>query len=304
MLKKISLMFIFIVAIFLTPNTTHADEDVVLLFAGDTTFGGHYPEIADTQDAHYSFKNIWKLIEDSDAFMVNCENPITEAVLKILKQFNFKMNPNLTNIFSLNRITLVNIANNHICDYGTQGLLDTIDNLDKFGIEHIGAGKNLEEARQPVVKIIKGMKIFFLGYGNYSPAGENSPGVAYRNKKDVIEDIKNAKRNGADIIIVNFHWGVERATEPTKSDVSLAKTAIDNGADVIIGHHPHVIQPIKAYRGKPIFYSLGNFIFGGNRKGARNGLLAKITITPNKEIHYEGIKLRVDGDTKYQPYEE
>jgi len=279
-------------------------EDINLVFAGDATFGGHYAVIAkeSVKDPAWSFRNIKNILESADLVMVNCENAITEADKKATKKFNFKMRPEQTEIFKHNNIGLVTIANNHVYDYGKEGLFDTIANLDKFGIEHVGAGANLEQARIPVEKIINGKRLFFLAYGNYSPATATSPGVAYRNPKYVIEDIRKAKAKGADIVIVNFHWGVERSTCPTKGDQSLAHLAIDNGADIIIGHHPHVIQPVEIYRGKIVAYSLGNFIFGGNSSGPREGMLIKVKISPENTLSYEKIILSINPKfTRYRP---
>lgn len=297
---------IVVVVVFLTIFfTSHVfARDINLVFGGDATFGGHYASIAkeSVRDPAWSFRNIKNILESADLVMVNCENAITEADKKAPKKFNFKMRPEQTEIFKHNNIGLVTIANNHVYDYGKEGLLDTIANLDKFGIEHVGAGANLEQARIPVEKIINGKRLFFLAYGNYSPATAISPGVVYRNPAYVIEDIRRAKANGSDLVIINFHWGVERSTCPTKGDQSLAHLAIDSGADIIIGHHPHVIQPVEIYKKKIIAYSLENFIFGGNSNGPKEGMLIKVKISPENALSYEKIILSINPKiTRYQP---
>lgn len=279
-------------------------EDINLVFGGDVTLGGYYSAIAkeSVKDLAWSFKNIKEIFDSADLAMINCENAITEANRKVLKKFNFKMHPEQTEIFRRNKIGLVTIANNHVYDYGKEGLLDTIVNLDKYGIEHVGAGANLEQARVPVEKIINGKKLFFLAYGNYSPATATLPGVVYRNPAYVTEDIRRAKAKGADLVIVNFHWGAELSPHPTKSDQSLAHLAIDNGADIIIGHHPHVIQPVEIYKNKIIAYSLGNFIFGGNSSGPREGMLIKVKIGSDNALSYEKIILSINPKfNRYQP---
>lgn len=279
-------------------------KDINLVFGGDVTFGGHYPRIASgwAKDPTWSFRNISNILESADVVMVNCENPITEANRKVEKKFNFKMNPQQTEIFRRSGISLVTIANNHVFDYGKEGLLDTIKNLEKYGIEHVGAGENLDQARSPVARIINGKKLFFLAYGNYSPATKNSPGVAYRYPAHVSEDIRRAKTKGADLVIVNFHWGNERDSGPTKNDQFIARLAIDNGADIIVGHHPHVIQPVEIYKSKIIAYSLGNFIFGGNSGGPEEGMLVRVKIRPDSSLSCEKIILTIGPRaTKYQP---
>ena len=296
-----AVVVVFLVGFFAGPIFA---EDINLVFGGDATFGGHYTAIAkeSAKDPTWSFRNIKEIFDSTDLAMVNCENAITEADKKVLKKFNFKMRPEQTEIFKRNNISLVTIANNHVYDYGKEGLLDTIENLDKYGIEHVGAGANLEQARNPVVKTIHGKKLYFLAYGNYSPATATSPGVAYRNPAYVIEDIRRAKARGADLVIINLHWGVERSIYPTQGDQSLAHSAIDNGADIIIGHHPHVIQPVEIYKKKIIAYSLGNFIFGGNSSGPREGMLIKVKINSDSNLSYEKIILSINPRfTRYQP---
>ena len=142
----------------------HAEEDIVLLFGGDVTLSNNYPVIATGAyvDPNYSFRKISDITKESDVFVVNCENAITNYTKKIAKKFNFKMDPQLTGVFSKNQINLVNLANNHVLDYDTRGLSDTIKYLNIFGVKHFGAGMNLQEARSPVVENVKGKKLFFF----------------------------------------------------------------------------------------------------------------------------------------------
>jgi poly-gamma-glutamate synthesis protein (capsule biosynthesis protein) len=243
------------------------------------------------------------LFRSADLVMVNCETAITRSERKEPKQFNFKMNPDLVGVFPKSGISLVTLANNHVYDYGVEGLRDTLRYLDQAGVEYVGAGMNLAEARKPVIRDIKGKRFAFLGYGNYSPATEKGPGVAYRYAEHVTEDVRRVKDSGADIVIVNFHWGVERATEPTARDKALAYLAIESGADVIVGHHPHVLQPVELYKGKVIAYSLGNFVFGGNRRAGKDSALLEILVAPSGDISHRLLPIRIDTtETRYQPY--
>lgn len=297
-------IILILLVIFSLSSPVSAQDEISFIFGGDVTFGGHYSTIAPQayKDLTWSFKNLHPFFEKADIVMVNCENAITTTDKKIEKKFNFKMDPRMIGIFAANNISIVSLANNHVYDYGKIGLDDTIKYLDGAGIAHVGAGRNLDEARKPVIKNIKSKKIFFLAYGNFSPATNSSPGVAYRHKDDVIKDIKKAKEQGADVVVVNMHWGIERDLYPTASDKELAHAAIDNGADVIIGHHPHVVQPIDIYKNKIIAYSLGNFIFGGNTSRLKEGLLIKINIKPDNSIEFKKIKIKDTSITKYQPY--
>ncbi len=281
-----------------------AERDIRLVFGGDVTLAAWYPEIVpDARDHEWPFARLQGLFRSADVVMVNCETAITRSEKREPKQFNFKMDPDLVSVFPKSGISLVTLANNHVYDYGAEGLRDTLAYLDKAGVEHVGAGMTLAEARLPVIRYIKGKRFAFLGYGNYSAATEKTPGTAYRHPEHVAEDVRLAKKSGADIVIVNFHWGLERATEPTERDRALAHLTIDNGADVIVGHHPHVLQPVEIYRGKVIAYSLGNFVFGGNRRSGKDSALLEISVTPTGDILHRLLPIRIDtAETRYQPY--
>ncbi len=297
--------FLIAVLLFLPFSLGRAAEgDIRLVFGGDVTLAAWYPEVVpDARDHEWPFARPQELFRSADVVMVNCETAITRSEKREPKQFNFKMDPDLVSVFPKSGISLVTLANNHVYDYGAEGLRDTLAYLDQAGVEHVGAGMTLAEARKPVVRDIKGKKFTFLGYGNYSAATEKGPGTAYRHPEHVAEDVRLAKKNGADIVIVNFHWGLERATEPTERDRALARLAIDSGADVIVGHHPHVLQPVEIYRGKVIAYSLGNFVFGGNRRAGKNSALLEILVVPSGGIAHRLLPIRIDtAETRYQPY--
>jgi poly-gamma-glutamate capsule biosynthesis protein CapA/YwtB (metallophosphatase superfamily) len=305
--KMVALKFkimLLLLTFLLIPSFALAEEgEITLLFGGDVTFGGAYPAIAPDpyHDFNWPFVRLRNLISQADVFMVNCENAITTYDKKVPKKFNFKMDPKLTEIFRLNKIQ-VTLANNHVYDYGSVGLLDTIRYLDQYGVDHVGAGKNLEAARKPIVKTIKGRKIFFLAYSNYAPTAGKAPGVARIDPDIILADIAKAKKDGAELVVINFHWGIERNHLPEESDRVLAHRLIDNGVDIIIGHHPHVTQPVEVYKGKIITYSLGNFIFGGNSRWPKESFLLRVLVNGNK-LSYEKIEIRIDPqETKYQPY--
>ncbi len=281
-----------------------SEGDIRLVFGGDVTLAAWYPEIVpDVRDHEWPFARLQGLFHSADVVMVNCETAITRAEKREPKQFNFKMDPDLVPVFPKSGISLVTLANNHVYDYGAEGLRDTLAYLDRAGVEHVGAGMTLAEARLPVVRDIKGKRFAFLGYGNYAAATETVPGTAYRYPEHVAEDIRLVKSNGADIVIVNFHWGLERAPEPTERDRALAHLAIDSGADIIVGHHPHVLQPTETYRGKVIAYSLGNFVFGGNRRAGKDSALLEILVAPSGGLSHRLLPIRIDtAETRYQPY--
>jgi poly-gamma-glutamate synthesis protein (capsule biosynthesis protein) len=235
-------------------------KTIIITAAGDCTLGtdesfaytGSFMDEFEKQnkDYGYFFKNVKDIFSNDDLTIVNLETTLTTATKKADKQFRFKGLPEFTEIIKAGDIETVNIANNHTMDYLEKGYSDTIENLKAaeigfFGNNHI------------YTTTIKGIKIGLLGYKGWS----NGDDV----KNQIKTDIENLKEDNCQLVIVNFHWGIERDNYPNSVQKDLGRFAIDNGADLVLGHHPHVIQGIEKYKDKYIVYSLGNFCFGGNR---------------------------------------
>jgi poly-gamma-glutamate synthesis protein (capsule biosynthesis protein) len=240
---------------------------VVLRFGGDVLLGGHYEEAA-WRDPDKAFRG-FTLFQEADLALVNLENPVTTRGTMVPKPFNFRMHPRFVRSLKNAGISVVNLANNHIFDYGGEGLDDTFRHLDSAGISHIGAGNNSTEAHTPHL-LAKGLHtVASFGYyaGGEAPgAGKHTAGVAVRDLLLASRDIKLARERGATYIVVTLHWGTEKADTPDASQRWFARSLIDAGADAIIGHHPHVLQGIERYRSGVIVYSLGNLVFGGLRR--------------------------------------
>ena len=255
-----------------------ARHQVTMVFGGDCLLAGHFGE-PEGDDPDASFDGL-SAFRDADVAMVNLECPVTVRGSRVPKPFNFRMRPETLRTFVNAGIDIVNIANNHIFDYGSEGLFDTILYLDSIGIGHVGAGRNQAGARRPVVVTRNGWTIGFLGYygGGESPAAAaDRPGVAARDLSMITEDIARLKSvDSADFVVVNLHWGTELATIPDPSQRLLAHAIIDAGADAVIGHHPHVLQGIEIYRSGVIAYSLGNLMFGGNSRDTYQSGLFRI----------------------------
>jgi poly-gamma-glutamate synthesis protein (capsule biosynthesis protein) len=163
--------------------------------------------------------------------------------------------------------------------------METIQNLENAGIARVGAGKNLAEARKMALYTIKGKRIVFLGYSLTQPveffAGRNRPGTAPGFDKFFAEDIRQARQQ-ADYVIVSFHWGTEGRSEIHPYQRTVAHKAIDAGADVIIGHHPHVLRGIERYKTGIVFYSLGNFAFASKGRSAEAGVMVRLRFGEGK----------------------
>jgi poly-gamma-glutamate synthesis protein (capsule biosynthesis protein) len=177
---------------------------------------------------------------------------------------------------------MVSLSNNHIFDAGEKGFFDTIRHLDKAGIQWTGAGNSLPEARAGRKVKVKDSSITILSYTQYcnsmyvSMAGEQA-GILPMDLEVMQEDVKQA-RESADLVFVSVHWGFEDQPTVHPRQIEIAHRLIDAGADSIIGHHPHVPHGIELYRGRPILYSLGNFIFGHGKHSWADNYLADIVI--------------------------
>jgi poly-gamma-glutamate synthesis protein (capsule biosynthesis protein) len=257
------------------------NNSVVLYFGGDCTLANNFENYV--QDKfEYPFEKL-KWFSDADISMVNLENPISLRGKIIPKKFNFRMHPKYLKVLQSAGIDIVTCANNHSYDYGKEALFDTMHYLDSAGIKYIGIGKNLSEARKPVIFNVKNIKIGFLGYhgsGDWYPVSQKTAGVLPRSEKYIKEDIDFLRKTEkVDYVIVNFHWGKEGSHMADGYQQNLGHFTIDAGADIVIGHHPHVLQGIEKYKNGIIVYSLGNFIFGGNSRREYNTMIFKLTIS-------------------------
>lgn len=207
------------------------------------------------------------------------------------------MNPKFLDAFVSAGIDVVSIANNHIYDFGKVGLFDTISYLDSVGIRHVGAGRNAREAHSPVIVHEKGRRIALLAYyggGEAPKATSRRPGVANRTIESIRTDITRiSNQDDSTFVVVSLHWGTEKAAFPDRNQVDFAHAVIDAGADLIIGHHPHVLQGIEKYKAGVIVYSLGNLVFGGNSRDTYDTALFEARLD-GKEVSYRLIPVRIE----------
>jgi poly-gamma-glutamate synthesis protein (capsule biosynthesis protein) len=275
------------VLLILGPVSGSTAGEIVLRFGGDCVLAEHY-EFTVQQDTLRAFRD-FDLLRTADIAMVNLECPVTTRGTPVEKPFNFRMHPGFLRTLLDGGIDLVNIANNHIYDYDSTGLFDTIHSLDSAGIRHVGAGKTLEDAHRPVIYELNGKRLAFLGYygGGEAPAATaRTPGVARRSLALIQEDVRTAREvERADYVFVNLHWGVEKAEVPEADQVTFARRLIESGVNVVIGHHPHVWQAVEEYKDGIIAYSVGNFIFGGNSRHTYETALLEIRISEKGMTH-------------------
>lgn len=199
--------------------------------------------------AEYFLANVRDIFSADDLTIANFEGVLTDSENREDKQFAFKAPASFAKILSSSSVETVNMANNHSSDYGEQSFDDTLAALDSEGIVHFGYDET-------AVVEVKGVKVGLVGIYELYDHLERT--------QQLKDNIAKVKADGADLVIVIFHWGNESETVPDSNQMTLGRLAIDEGADLVCGHHPHVLQGIETYKGKNIVYSLGNFCFGGN----------------------------------------
>ncbi|QYK61400.1 CapA family protein [Paenibacillus sp. S25] len=249
-------------------KTDDADSPTVTLhFVGDVQFSGKVEQRLEQNGFDFPYQYLGNLFHKDDLTIANLETPVTtNGVGALNKTYVYKSSPKALTALAAAGIDAVNLANNHILDQGTGGLLDTLKYLDEKGIAHAGAGRNAKEAYAPHYFERKGIKIALLGTTRVMPeanwnAGAKLPGVAGAyDSSAIVKSIREARMQ-ADLVIVIAHWGKERATALEPHQTELSHAFIDAGADLVIGGHPHVLQGMEQYKGKWIAYSTGNFIF-------------------------------------------
>lgn len=244
-----------------------------------------------------AFSSVKGILKQGDIVFANLEAPLTASShgLSKEKKIVLKASPDAIEAIKTGGFNLISLSNNHIMDYYDTGLFDTISLLDENGIAHAGAGKNLEEAGRPAVIEKNGYKIGLLCYTDMAKyiydgqprisfeAGPDKAGVVPRDY-EVIRQAVAQLRPRVDLLAVSLHWGVEESFTITPEQVDFARKLLDDGADMILGHHPHQFQGIELYKGKPIIYSMGNFLFDQNDPENMESFIV--------EMEYEGGTLK------------
>jgi len=250
----------------------------------------------------YPFYSVYPIFRRSCIVLGNLEGPFAKHAEQQKRNFTYKVDPKNVRILRRAGFNVLTMANNHLLDCGREGIVETFSALKKHNIKYIGAGKNEEEAHSPEILQAGKYKIGLLGYywNQRTAARGNKPGSAMDTKDHLANDIRKL-RSLVDRVVVTVHWGVPYDRYPSEEDKKKAHFAIDCGADIIIGHHPHIVQPFEVYKNRPVFYSIGNFAFGSGNSKAEAILTAfdfqddftDITIFPvyiknrDKRIYYQ-----------------
>lgn len=283
-------------------DTEGEPAEILLSFTGDCILGTDeffawdtgLPAYYNLYGPEYFLKNVRSIFEEDDLTIVNMEGTLTEETTRVDKQFAFKGDPEYVKILTSSSVEAANVANNHSHDYGEKSFQDTVQMLEENGIKTFGYD-------DVAVLEVKGIRVGMFGIYELDDHLERIPQVK--------QDIAKLKDQNVDIIVAVFHWSNELVTVPDENQVTLAHLTIDEGADVVVGHHPHVVQGIDEYKGKMIAYSLGNFCFGGNTHPTEMDTFIfqqKFILDGKRNItgsEYKVIPCRVSSETTYNNYQ-
>lgn len=261
-------------------------REISILFLGDIMFDRYIRQVAEKKGNDFVFEKVKNLLDGNDLVVANLEGPITDNVSKSVntefgsrENFYFTFDKSISKTLFDQNIKLVSIGNNHILNFGEGGLEDTKKYLSESKVDYFGDPKNLDN--NYFIKEINGTKIGFVSYNQFGGSSEKTT--------DNIKAIKNT----VDVVVVYAHWGKEYEKASSNYIKDLAHGFVDVGADLVIGSHPHVVQDVEEYKGKRIYYSLGNFIFDQYFSAeTQRGLAVKVVVDPNnKSFAFEEIPL-------------
>jgi poly-gamma-glutamate capsule biosynthesis protein CapA/YwtB (metallophosphatase superfamily) len=268
-----------------TIGVTDKSPLITICAVGDLMMSSWIIDVVKENGVDFPFDSTRFLLKKGDITIANLEAPLTETGSAYKdKTFTFKVPPSFIDGIKRSGIDVVTLANNHILDFGIQGLSNTITILDSNNIKHIGAGKNRSFACAPTIVDFYGIKVGFLGFSMTYPkefwAKKNSWGTCYPDEALLYRVISESEKN-ADLTVVSFHWGAEKRETPKDYQTFFARKAIDFGADLVLGHHPHVLQGLELYKNKLIAYSLGNYVFGSYSNNAKDSIVLEAELTLN-----------------------
>lgn len=277
----------------ITPNNT-----TEIAFLWDVMIGAWIGDIINKKGAEFVFWGTKEFLSKKDAVVLNLETPVTNGSNFFPKKYTFKADKkHLKYLKEFNENLTANLANNHIGDYRDEWITDTLQALTDEGIQYFGAGKNKIAADWVKIISVDDLKIGLIGQVCIWPiqfiATEWKPWNSFFNKDVIEKQIAKAKKQNVDLIVYNMHCWDEYKNGPNAKQIDYAHFAIDAWVDLVIGHHPHWYQPIEKYKGKYIFYSLGDYIFDINdSRRTQDGIIANIIIHDKKIVKAEIIPVR------------
>ncbi len=261
---------------FCVSSVSFAQNTVSFCAAGDVLLDRGCRTMSRRHGSGYLFEKVGDFMRMHDVAFCNLEGPISSRGKQISKLINFRADSAFVDVLKRPGLNVLSLANNHMLDYGYDALLDTRRILEEHGFITVGAGKDSLQAAEPAIIEKNGLRLAFLAYVTVPQVGIRYRGLlpcpAFPDTS-VMRDEFSRLREIADFVIVSFHWGIEYTSRPSPEQVALGRFCVDNGADLVLGHHPHVLQSIEKYKGKFIVYSLGNFVFDQHKPVQRESML-------------------------------
>ena len=288
------------------PPAADAADELTIAAVGDIMLGHRAEPWLEREGPGYFFVNVLPVLQQAQVVVGNLESPISSRGAAVPdKKYTLRVGRGAADALRAAGVRVVTLANNHMMDFGPPALQDTLAVLAENGILYSGAGMDLRDARQPAMLRAAGRTIAFLSYSLTFPvefyASAGRPGTAPGYKDFVRHDIRQV-RPKADLVVVSFHWGAELMTTAKDYQRELGRLAIDWGADLVLGHHPHVLQELELYRGRLIAYSLGNFVFGSESSRTNDSMILLCTFKGKTLVRAEAVPLDVNNyRVVYQP---
>ena len=272
---------------------------VVLAAGGDVNLDESIGTAIETRGADHPWTSVAPLLRAADLALVNLECAVSSRGTPVPgKQYVFRGAPGSLAGVARAGVDVVSVANNHSLDYGTDAFLDTLAHARRAGLRTVGGGADLDAARKPVILVRGGLRIAVLAYSDVRPLGFDAaggkPGTARAESTWIAEDVARARRR-ANAVVVYFHWGTELATTPDARQRTFAHAALRAGASVVLGAHPHVLQPVERHRRKVVAWSLGNFVFGAASPGTTASGVLLVGLAADGVRSAELVPARIEG---------
>lgn len=282
-----------------------AKRYVEVVAGGDVMLGHWTLEYLQREGADYPFRKIRHLFDGADIVFANLEAPFADSGTAAEKAFTFRVPTQYASALRDVGFNFVSLANNHILDYGLDGLQQTLQALQRNGLAWAGAGLTRDAAWEPAIFHTPAGKVAGLAFSMTLPhefwATDSTGGTAYPYESRLVNVLDSLEQE-VDFIIVSFHWGTEKKEAPNDYQIYYARLAIDHGADLVLGHHPHVLQGFELYRNRLIAYSLGNLAFSSYSRVAVDGVLLRAVLQPEGLLFAQLYPLNVNNvEVEFQP---
>ena len=284
------------------PRTSHGRRRrLVIHGTGDVNLDPNFVTTFQSQGYEYAWSGMDGLFTRDDLTVVNLECPVSNIGEPVPKDYAFRCDPDALPSMRRAGVEVANLANNHSQDYGLEALWDSVFWLYSAGIKPVGVGAHHDDASAPALFTIKGWRVAVIGLGGVSDfdswyARRNHPGMANGNSIPKMVAAVEQADEVADLVFVTIHWGVEGDTQPRVEDVRRAEAMIDAGADGIFGHHSHVLNPLGTYKGRPVAWSLGDFVWPVRSPDRSRTAVARFIVKPDGTISAELLPVYIGAD--------